>query len=325
MAFNDLIKKLLTEMEPEDQHISTKTIIRKYMNTSNEHFVWKFNNSADVKLFQNAKRGDIITSDHFQVNGCTFFLELTPNGWGQFKGTMLWCALDELPQQYIAIKINVNQKCDAVGFVGEGQYLLSTQLHATKIKGASYSATSLNGMVFEAFKGLNSFVFECNIQIIAFYDQNGNQYNVVQNNNGVKIMPVKQNGHIVAVHFHDPLDVQLFKKATHGTIIRSDYFTIKECELCLEITPNGWNTVTGTSMVWCSVYKLPENVGSIGLNFKYKCDSVSFKAEKMRELTTQILAATNNKEWSTSPDKAINHQRLANLNSFIFECEIDIL
>eukprot|EP01084_Bolivina_argentea_P259759 438430_1 len=325
MAFNDLIKKLLTEMEPEDQHISTKTIIRKYMNTSNEHFVWKFNNSADVKLFQNAKRGDIITSDHFQVNGCTFFLELTPNGWGQFKGTMLWCALDELPQQYIAVKVIVKQRCDAAGFVDERQHLLSTQLYAAKIKGASYSATSANGMEFAKFKGLNSFSFECSIQIIAFYDQNGNQYNVVQNNNGVKIMPVKQNGNVVTVHFRDTSDIQLFKNAKHGTIIRSAYFTIKECELCLEITPNGWDSITSTTMVWCSVYKLPENVGSIGLNFKYKCDSVSFKAEKMRELTTQKLSATNNKEWSTSPDKAINHQRLANLNSFIFECEIDIL
>eukprot|EP01083_Nonionella_stella_P285342 971250_1 len=185
----------------------------------------------------------------------------------------------------------------------------------------------------QQFANLNSFTFECTVNVIALYNKNDvqyngvqyTQYNAVQNNNGVKIMPVKQNGNIVAVHFHDPLDVQLFKKATHGTIIRSDYFTINECELCLEITPNGWNSVTGTSMVWCSVYKLPENVGSIGLNFKYKCDSVSFKAENMRELTTQILAATNNKEWSTSPDKAINHQRFANLNSFIFECEIDIL
>eukprot|EP01084_Bolivina_argentea_P022095 41060_1 len=118
---------------------------------------WNFENISDVQLFKNSTHDNVINSPCFILKGCKFHLELTPNGWGEYKGTMLWCALDELPQQYIATKINVNQKCDAVGFVDERQYLLSTQLHAAKIKGASYSATSSNGMVFAAFKGLNSF------------------------------------------------------------------------------------------------------------------------------------------------------------------------
>eukprot|EP01084_Bolivina_argentea_P259756 438424_1 len=181
MAFNDLIKKLLTEMEPEDQHISTKTIIRKYMNTSNEHFVWKFNNSADVKLFQNAKRGDIITSDHFQVNGCTFFLELTPNGWGQFDGAVVWCALAKLPKDVYSIKVYFKYVCDEINYCGEKTKQLTTKQIAVDLGTGVHSMSANETMKTEDFKKFNSFSFKCYVTVSKFFDQNGSQIPIRQN------------------------------------------------------------------------------------------------------------------------------------------------
>eukprot|EP01084_Bolivina_argentea_P189085 325293_1 len=140
--------------------------------------------------------------------------------------------------------------------------------------------------------------------------------------NVITIIPIKHTNNVVTMNFDKKSDIQLFKMAKTGELIRSDYFTIKECMLCLEITPRGWNQET---MICCSVYQLPDNVDSIALDFKYTCDNVSFKDHKICELTTPKMSVLNGKEYSSTPDTVMNYQAFANLKSFAFECQIDIL
>eukprot|EP01084_Bolivina_argentea_P052234 95956_1 len=94
---------------------------------NNENITWKFNTSSYVSLFKHATRGDVFRSNEFNVNGCTFYLELTPNGWGKLNGTIIWCALKALPEEYIAASVQFKYKCNDISFEGSKNNTLIKQ------------------------------------------------------------------------------------------------------------------------------------------------------------------------------------------------------
>eukprot|EP01084_Bolivina_argentea_P023046 42907_1 len=106
------------------QHKERVLKIKPITNNNQPHITWKFQTDSDVLLFKNAIYGDVIRSNQFTVNKCQFYLELTPNGWVNHNGAMVWCALKELPEQYIAASVQFKYKCDDISFKGSTNQIL---------------------------------------------------------------------------------------------------------------------------------------------------------------------------------------------------------
>eukprot|EP01083_Nonionella_stella_P266690 901823_1 len=140
---------------------------------------WAFDIPTEVTLFKSAQCNDVIRSPCFTINGCKFYLELTPNGWSEQQGTLIWCALHELCENVIAGNVCFEYTCNAISFSGSWTQLMTTQALVSQIKNALNSATS-NSASFQLFNNVNAFTFRCVIKVTHFYDRNGNQvrYNI---------------------------------------------------------------------------------------------------------------------------------------------------
>merc|ERR1719378_1560472 len=118
-------------------------------------FEWRFKNKSDIALFRNSKKGDVMTSVKFMLNDCCFYLELTPNGWGDWKEGQcnLWLAVSSLPEGIRAVAITFHLKCPAIGFDKSKSEMLCQP------ENGAFSCTP-NAMDLEAFKNLTEWIFE---------------------------------------------------------------------------------------------------------------------------------------------------------------------
>eukprot|EP01083_Nonionella_stella_P151660 484987_1 len=126
----------------------------------------------------------------------------------------------------------------AISFSGSWTQLMTTQALVSQIKNALNSATS-NSASFQLFNNVNAFTFRCVIKVHC--------------ESLLKIKPISQNNNTITWSFNTALDVNLFKNAKHGDIIRSNYFTINNCEFYSECTPNGWGQTAG-ACIWCGLH-----------------------------------------------------------------------
>ena len=190
LTHNTLVWGYLNEMFDfdvlaiEQTPLSIYDLIYKYflmiLNVNDEQtglaeFIWKFENEFAVQSFWNCKHSDVITSKKFEVNGCVFYFELTPNGWTSMipeDECALWLAVDSLPSlpEYIdSIHVRFTIVCDEVEFVG------SEEIGLTTPERGMYSVTTANYMKRDAFKSLKKFEFELTVQIISMAGFDGNK------------------------------------------------------------------------------------------------------------------------------------------------------
>eukprot|EP01084_Bolivina_argentea_P238940 401483_1 len=141
------------------------------INSNKGEFVWKFNNKIDIDSFLKAGKDDVITSTQFEVNGCVFYLELTPNGWtNQFPAgsVNVWLALDDLPKTMNKVFVEFMVVCNDIGYKGKKTERLTLPTYGI------YSTAPIHCMIRDKFKHLNQFQFECSIKIIQMTDLDGN-------------------------------------------------------------------------------------------------------------------------------------------------------
>ena len=126
-------------------------------------FEWRFRNKSDVSMFQNCRKGDVLTSVKFQLCECEFYLELTPNGWShQKKGQCcLWIAVSSLHPTMRSVTVAFNMECKEINHKED-----RPRTTLQEPQNGSFSATANNRMNRKQFDGLDGWTFECTVHIM---------------------------------------------------------------------------------------------------------------------------------------------------------------
>lgn len=87
--------------------------------TNYGQFEWRFDNKSDISLFRNCRKDDVLTSVKFEIMDCEFYLELTPDGWGDCAAegtTGLWLAISSLPEPIKALSVEFTVNCKEIEY-----------------------------------------------------------------------------------------------------------------------------------------------------------------------------------------------------------------
>ena len=138
---------------------------------SSATFLWKFHNSSDLDSFFNCQHGDVMTSSKFEINGCVFYFELTPNGWSSLVSInecALWLAVDSLPHKVYDVGIIYHVNCTQIGYKEKERQYLTIPQHGM------YSITTMPFIKRERMVNLKKFQFELFVHVFATRDEEGN-------------------------------------------------------------------------------------------------------------------------------------------------------
>ena len=133
-------------------------------------FEWRFNTKSECDQFRNSRYGDVLTSVKFNLCGCVFYFEITPNGWGRvlpigFSG--IWLAVSSLPSGIKSVFVDFHVLCAAVGF----EETCSKNLVEPGNHG-SFSSGRGKIPVTE-FKDLEQWMYECTVTINSMRRKDG--------------------------------------------------------------------------------------------------------------------------------------------------------
>eukprot|EP01084_Bolivina_argentea_P158028 275327_1 len=296
-------------VKPQHSGVKERLLKIKPITQNNQHITWQFETNSDVLLFKRALRNDVIKSSEFIVNKCKFYLELTPNGWGNVNGAIIWCALKELPEEYVAVMVQFKYKCDDISFEGSKKQILTTQ--TTELTNVGYSMSLDNAMLSQRFTNLNSFTFNCAITVIAFYTKNDLE-NIAVQNNGNNISDNKLMK-TIKWNFENISDVQLFKNSKHDNVINSPCFILNGCKFHLELTPNGWGGIPkGECLVWLAVESFAQKAIDAEISYSLSCDEVGYSQQKTEKLSDRRTALTGN--YSIGPSITDNWMKINQFN-----------
>ena len=142
---------------------------------------------------------------------------------------------------------------------------------------------------------------------------------------GTKHAIKSRNGTFI-INFDNPTDINLFRNAKRGNIIKTNEFIKQNCKFSFDITPNGWGQ-TNNTLIWLVLHELPNGVNAIKVRYTWKSKvvNVGFCEEKVFIITTPLLALKYGGLNAFSTDKSIQFLLFQCMNSFSFECEIKIL
>eukprot|EP01084_Bolivina_argentea_P283182 484932_1 len=305
-------------------------------------FVIKFDSVEDCQLFQKAQKGDIIKTTQIQVQKCTFQFDITPNGWGNDEGTLIWPVLCKLPNNVYSAVINFKIKCNVVGynFEEERSCILTTQ-NLANTYGGLHSMTTYKGMQFASFRLANTWQFECEIHVLEFrcvqnykIDFEEKKEEKINNQQIERVIRTKSvmlvNSNTFRIRFDNRIDCEAFQNARRGDIITSNKITVQNCVFKLDITPAGWGNLNGVS-IWLAPLRLPPSIHSVQIQFTIKCDIMGhkFEEQKMSILTTEELMKQFGKRkadgYSITTDKSMNFLLFKLMNWWEFECQIQVL
>ena len=126
-------------------------------------FEWRFTDKSDVSLFMNCQKGEVLTSVKFEIYGCEFYLELTPNGWTHQRDgqACVWLAVASLHSDIRSVDVQFRTKCAEIGL--EEDRPTTTLMQP---QDGSFSATANDKMHRSQFDGLTQWTFECTVDIV---------------------------------------------------------------------------------------------------------------------------------------------------------------
>eukprot|EP01084_Bolivina_argentea_P092101 165741_1 len=132
---------------------------------------WLFDsNTSLINRFKNANQDIVIRSEKFVYQGCTFYVECTPNGFSQQnipeKQCVLWLAIDKLPDNIKAINVTFKFTCDEINY----SYSRTCDNMGFSV-GCKWSSGTLQTSNFQLYSTLSRWLFKCNITINEMYEK----------------------------------------------------------------------------------------------------------------------------------------------------------
>ena len=132
----------------------------------NKSFTWNFNEQLS-KRFKTCEFNSVIHSNDFIIDGCTFYIECTPNGFTDTKNNfgqgncVIWLALrDSLPKGIGSLDITFDCQCKDINWNDTKRY--------SKLGydfGCSWSVGLDHPIETNKFENLSNWNFECDITI----------------------------------------------------------------------------------------------------------------------------------------------------------------
>ena len=194
-------------------------------------FEWRFTTKSDVSIFKQSTFVDVMTSAKFSLNGCVFYLELTPDGWGRVvpeQHCCLWLAVSSLPDGIDSVKVGFTVKCAQIGF--EDSLSSPSSLHTPDGSG-TFSVGPKRLMARSAFDDLQKWTFECKVTLFSMKRNNGKTIRIeaddsVETNMETQI-PRLSTKHPVTASSDDSTDLLVSKLQKENAELQEEMFLQK--------------------------------------------------------------------------------------------------
>ena len=135
------------------------------------NFEWRFHDEADLSMFRDCHKDDVLKSAPFMMNDCVFHLELSPNGRGSVlkEGQCaLWLTVDSLPSKIrgVAVSLSIEGSINNSMFAERG-----------KEKGILHEPGSSEpfsfGVEFASFDSAEKWTFSITVKLVAMQHEDG--------------------------------------------------------------------------------------------------------------------------------------------------------
>jgi len=121
-----------------------------------------FRDQSIFNKFLNCSKNDLLTIAIFQLYGCEFYLECTPNGWDREGQCSVWlnskCGMFGIKSITVAFTV----ECKEIGFKSEN----SRAVISDRGNGGESSVTTTHTMDRKQFNGISHWTFECLVEIL---------------------------------------------------------------------------------------------------------------------------------------------------------------